>query len=232
MVPVRTQGVIVVGLLGLALTACSGQSEPAAQEQSPAAQLAAARTALEKSPAVKFTLESAGLPGKAIGVSGAKGTGVFTPPAFKGTLDATVGGVTGTVEVIAVEQDVYMKFFTPGFNKIDPSTYGAPNPAQLFNTRTGVTSLIGRTTDPVKGKKVRDGSDVLETFTGKLPGAAVADLFVIGDRNGTFDVTYGVTDSGHELRSVVLEGPFYAGSRATYTLHLESLAEPVAITRP
>ena len=31
---------------------------------------------------------------------------------------------------------------------------------------------------------------------------------------------------------MVLEGPFYAGSTATYTLRLKSLAQPVAITRP
>jgi lipoprotein LprG len=125
-----------------------------------------------------------------------------------------------------------MKFFTPGYNKIDPATYGAPNPAQLFNKQTGITSLIGKTQAPKKGGQVRDGSDVLTTYTGTVPGTAVADLFVIGDRSGTFDVTYGVTTPGKQLRSVVLSGPFYAGSTATYTLGLKNLAEPVAITRP
>jgi lipoprotein LprG len=60
----------------------------------------------------------------------------------------------------------------------------------------------------------------------------VADLFVIGDRTGTFDVTYGVTETGQELRTVLLKGPFYAGSTSTYSLRLKSLAAPVAITRP
>ena len=229
---VRLKGVAAACLVAAMLAACSGGSKAPAREASPAEQLAAARTNLEKSPAVAFTLVSEGLPGKAVGVSGAKGTGVFTPPSFKGTLNATVAGVTGTVDVVAVEQDVYMKFFTPGYNKIDPRTYGAPNPASLFDKQTGITSLVARTQDPARGAKVRDGSDVLDTFTGTVPGAAVADLLVIGDRNGTFAVTYGVTDTGKELRSVVLKGPFYAGSTATYTLHLKSLAQPVAITRP
>jgi lipoprotein LprG len=223
---------LVAFTLASTLSACSGSPEPKATPTPPAQQLAAARDKLEKSPAVQFTLESEGLPGKAVGVSGAKGTGVFNPPSFKGTLDATVSGITGTVDVIAVGDDVYMKFFTPGYNKIDPKTYGAPNPAQLFNTQTGVTSLIGKTQNLAQGPQQRDGSDVLDTFTGKLPGDAVADLFVIGDRNGTFDVTYGVTNTGHELRTVDLKGPFYPGSTATYKLHLKSLAEPVAIDRP
>ena len=228
-----SRGVVAVAVAALvALAGCTGGGDDRAPEPPPAERLAAARAALEKSPAVSFTLVSEGLPGKAVGVSGAKGTGLFRPPSFKGTLNATVGGVTGTVEIIAVEQDVYMKFFTPGYNKIDPKTYGAPNPAQLFNTQTGVTSLVDRTTGLAAGGRAREGSDVLDTFTGKVPGAAVADLFVIGDRTGTFDITYGVTETGDELRTVVLEGPFYAGSTATYNLRLQSLPRAVAISRP
>jgi lipoprotein LprG len=227
---VAVVGIAALGLVG-GLVGCSSDGGAPPKEGTPAQQLATARANLEKSPAVTFTLDATGLPSKAIGVSAAKGTGMFSPPSFKGTLNATIAGVSGTVEVIAVEQDVFMKFFTPGYNKIDPATYGAPNPAQLFNKETGITSLIGKTTSPAKGDKVRDGSEVLESFTGKVPGDAVADLFVIGDRSGTFDVTYGVT-SGTELRTVLLKGPFYAGSTSTYSLRLKSLAEPVAINRP
>jgi lipoprotein LprG len=227
----RLKGIAIAGIAALTLVGCSSGGEDPAKEGTPAEQLAVARTNLEKSPAVAFTLEATGLPSKAVGVSAAKGTGVFTPPSFKGTLNATVAGVTGTVEVIAIEQDVYMKFFTPGYNKIDPATYGAPNPAQLFNKETGVTSLIGKTQAPKKGGQARDGSEVLTTFTGTVPGDAVADLFVIGVRSGTFDVTYGVT-AEKQLRTVLLKGPFYEGSTSTYSLRLTSLAQPVAITRP
>ena len=226
--------VATVVAAALALAGCSGNGddEGGQSQESPAQALDAARDRLVTSPAVTFTLESEGLPGKAVGVSAAEGTGLFTPPSFKGTLNATIRGVTGTVDVIAVEQDVYLKFFTPGYAKIDPKDYGAPNPAQLFDQQTGVTSLVDKTSDPARGAKQRDGSDVLDTFTGTVPGSAVAELFVIGDKSGTFDITYGVTDTDHELRKVVLEGPFYAGSTATYTLHLERLAEAVAISRP
>ena len=228
----RLKGFAIAAIAALSLVGCSSAGDAPVKEGSPSEQLAAARANLEKSPAVTFTLDATGLPSKAIGVSAAKGTGLFTPPSFEGTLNATIAGVTGTVDVIAVEQDTYMKFFTPGYNKIDPAVYGAPNPAQLFNKETGITSLIAKTESLAKGDKVRDGSDVLLSFTGKVPGAAVADLFVIGDRAGTFDVTYGVTQSGQELRTVLLEGPFYAGSTSTYSLRLKSLAQPVAITRP
>ena len=199
--------------------------EAPAKEGTPAEQLAAARDNLEKSPAVTFTLDATGLPSKAIGVSAAKGTGLFTPPSFQGTLNATIAGVTGTVEVIAVEQDVYMKFFTPGYNKIDPADLwrAQPRPAVQQGDRHHQPDRQDPEPAP-RVSQVRDGSDVLTSFTGKVPGAAVADLFVIGDRTGTFDVTYGVTQSGKELRTVLLKGPFYAGSTSTYSLRLKSLA--------
>ena len=230
----RLAVVALTVVTALVLAGCSGDGDDeGAAQTSPAQALDAARDRLVSSPAVAFTLESDGLPSKAVGVSAAKGTGLFTPvPSFEGTLNATIRGVTGTVDVIAVEQDVYMKFFTPAYVEIDPTDYGAPNPAQLFDQQTGVTSLVDKTSDPARGAKQRDGSDVLDTFTGTVPGSAVADLFVIGDRSGTFEITYGVTDTDHELRKVVLVGPFYAGSTATYTLHLKRLAEAVAITRP
>ena len=86
--------------------------------------------------------------------------------------------------------------------------------------------------EEAEGEQAGDGAAVVDTYTGKVPGAAVADLFVIGDRSGTFDVTYGVTEDGDELRTVVLKGPFYAGSTSTYTARLTSLPQAVAISRP
>jgi lipoprotein LprG len=231
--PLRGSAValLTAGLLSTAVAGCSGDSNEA-PERSPAEQLAAAAARLEKSRSVTFTLESEGFPPRAVGVTAAKGTGRFAPPSFKGTLNATVGGVTGAVDVIAVEQDVFMKFFTPGYNKIDPATYGAPNPAQIFNPETGVTSLIDQTTAPTEKGRVRDGADVLTSISGTVPGDAVADLFVVGQRSSTFEITYGITESGDELRKVVLVGPFYAGTTSTYTLRLEELESAVEITRP
>jgi lipoprotein LprG len=217
----------------LLVAGCSGDQPGAqARQQTPGERLSSARAQLEKSPSVSFTLESEKLPGKAVGVSGAKGTGRFDPPSFQCTLNATVNGVSGSVDVIAVEDDVYMKFFTPDYNRIDPAEYGAPNPAALFDTETGITSLVGKTQGLAAGERTRDGADVVDTLSGTLPGSAVADLLVIGDRAGTYDVRYGITVPGGELRTVVLEGPFWPGTTSTYTLRLKPLESAAAITRP
>ena len=79
---------------------------------------------------------------------------------------------------------------------------------------------------------MRRGAEVLTTITGTLPGASVVDLFLIGDRSGSYAVSYGLTD-GQQLRTVGLTGAFFgAGTSSTYTLALDRYGQPVTITRP
>ena len=118
------------------------------------------------------------------------------PPAFKGTFKVTLNGVQADAEITSLDGEVYAKLpLIPGTNKIDPKTFGLPDPAVLFSPDQGLTTLLTATTSPVAGDKVRQGSEVLSTITGSLPGKAVTDLFLIGDSSGTFSVTYGLTDS-------------------------------------
>ena len=132
--------------------------------------------------------------------------------------------------------------FTTEFAPADPKEYNAPDPALLFAKDGGITSLMTATTDPVEGKTTRSGADVLKTITGKLPGASVVKLLNFGDPAKTFDVTYGITDPGGELRSVTLVGPFFDGATSTpatsttvtstYTLTLDKYGAPVEISKP
>jgi lipoprotein LprG len=140
--------------------------------------------------------------------------------------------------VVALDNVLYVKLpFTTEFAPIDPKAYNAPNPAQLFATEGGITSLVTATTNPVEGKATRAGADVLRTISGKLPGDSVAKLLNVGDATKTFDVTYGITDPGGELRSVTMTGPFYKGATATpatstYVLTLDKYGVPVEISKP
>ena len=119
-----------------------------------------------------------------------------------------------------------------GRDKIDPASLGLPDPATLFSPDAGLTTLLTKTTNPTVAGQVRAGSEVLTTITGTIPGDAVVDLFKIGDRNGTFAATYGLTEA-NELRQVTLTGPFFgAGTTSTYMLTLDQYGEPVTITEP
>ena len=231
-------------LMAAALTACSSTSDKAPQVRTltAAEQLAAAKAKADAATSMHLTLRSSDIPASANGVLGADGTGTHTP-AFKGTLDARISGFQAKVEVIALDKLLYLKLpFTTEFAQVDPKKYNAPDPAQLFATEGGITSLMTATTNLVEGKKIREGADVLRTFTGTLPGDSVVKLLNIGDAARTFEVTYGITDPGGELRSVTMVGPFYQGATSTaatstaatstYVLTLDKYGAPVEISKP
>ena len=207
-------------------------STPSASQLSPAQQLAAAKATVDAAPSVHLGLASSNVPQGASGVVSADGWGKH-PPAFKGTFKVTLNGIQADAEITSLDGDVYAKLpLVPGTNKIDPKTFGLPDPAVLFSPDKGLTTLLTATTSPVAGEKVRQGSEVLTTIKGTVPGKAVTDLFLIGDPNGTFQATYGLTDS-QELRQVVITGPFFgAGTTSTYTLTLDQYGQPVTITKP
>jgi lipoprotein LprG len=219
-------------LLAAALSACSSSADKPAQQLTATQQLAAAKAKADAATSMHLTLRSSGIPASANGALGADGSGTHTP-AFKGTLDARIGGFQAKVEVVAIGQLLYLKLpFTTQFAQVDPKEYNAPNPAQLFAPVGGITSLMTETTDLVEGKATRQGADVLKTITGKLPGTSVVKMLSIGDAAKTFDVTYGITDPGGELRSVTMVGPFYQGATSTYILTLDKYGAPVEISKP
>jgi len=218
--------------MAAAPAACSSSADKPAQQLTATQQLAAAKAKADAATSMHLTLRSSGIPDSANGALGADGSGTHAP-AFKGTLDARIGGFQAKVEVVAIGKLLYLKLpFTTEFAQVDPKEYNAPNPAQLFAPVGGITSLMTESTNLVEGKATRQGADVLKTITGKLPGASVVKLLSIGDAAKTFDVTYGITDPGGELRSVTMTGPFYQGAISTYTLTLDKYGAPVEISKP
>jgi lipoprotein LprG len=234
----RTKGKLAAAVLSalcvVTVASCSsdvGQA-PGQTQLSPAQRLAAAKAKVDAAPSVHLTLASTDVPQGANGVVSADGWGKH-PPAFKGTFKVTVSGVQADAEITSLEGKVYAKLpLVPGTHEIDPKTFNLPDPAVLFSTDKGLTTLLTATGSPTAGAQVRQGSEVLTTIKGSLPGMAVTDLFLIGDSSGSFTATYGITDS-QELRQVVLTGPFFgAGTSSTYTLTLDKYGQPVTITKP
>jgi lipoprotein LprG len=234
----RFAAAALAALCLMTTAACSGSgdtpSPTASTESTPSAaeRLATSKAKVDAAPSVHLTLASKDVPEGTNGIISADGWGAH-PPAFKGTFKVRFGGIEGDAEITSVDGAVYAKLpFLPGTRKVDPSTLGLPDPATLFSPDAGLTSLMTKTASPTVSGQVRAGSEVLTTITGTIPGAAVVDLFKIGDRNGTFDVTYGLAE-GDELRQVTLTGPFFgAGTSSTYVLTLDQYGEPVTITAP
>lgn len=214
------------------LTACSGGAEPEA-EADPRTALAEAKKAFDGAKYVGLTLSSTNVPRTENGVTGATGTGEIstTEPKFKGSVTATINGVSGSAEVITIGDAAYMKFFTPGYNPTDLAELGAPNPSDFFDPAKGISQLLVDTANPTAGTKVRDGAAVLQQYSGTLPGARIQELFNLGDGAGTFEVTYGITEDDR-LQLAEMTGPFFAGTTSTFTLRLKDYGTAVEITRP
>lgn len=199
----------------------------------PAQRLSAAKATLDAAPSVHLRLTSDSVPSGARGVVAAEGWAKH-PPAFKGTFKVTLAGVQADAEIISVDGATYAKLpLTPAMTKINPADFGLPDPAVLFgSTDKGIATLLTATKDPVAGDRVRKGSEILTTIKGTLPGPAVVDLFLIGDRSGSFTVSYSLTEQ-QQLREVRLVGPFFgSGTTSTYTLTLDKYGEAVTITKP
>jgi lipoprotein LprG len=222
-------------LLALALTlgtaACGTKS--ASDLGDPAAVMKTAQHTLEDTSGVTLALTTQDLPEGVQGVKGASGT-VTDAPAFDGTLTADTSLGTVSVPIISVDGTVHAKIpLTLGWSDIDPSDYGAPDPALLLSADQGIPAILAATTDVNEGDQVRGGTDnkeVLTTYTGTVPESAAAHL--VRGATGTFDATYGITADG-ELRTASWTGTFYPGKPSmTYSLTVDDYGTTQDITAP
>lgn len=216
----------------LLLSSCSQQDEETTRPDMLGPRLEAARTTLDDAETIDLSLTTEKLPSGVTGLLSATGKGNHSP-AFTGDVRVSAGGTGVEAQVISTGGEVYAKIaFAPGFNAIDPADFGAPDPAALVARTGGVSELLTKTTDLAAGDRSRDGDDVLTAVDGQLAGTDVKSLIPTADANGTFDVSYRLTDDD-VLRDATIAGPFYAGGdRVTYTLVATASDTPVEITAP
>jgi lipoprotein LprG len=195
--------------------------------------MAAAKHTLDHTSGVSLTLHTDNLPDGVTGVEDAEGIGTHDP-AFDGTITVNLKGQAFEVPVIAVDGKVYVQLpLTSGWQDIDPSDYGAPDPAQLMSPDHGFSTLLTETTDLERGDSVRGGEDnkeVLTEYSGTVSADAVRNI--IPTATGDFDATYTITDDD-ELRQARLTGVFYADSDPmSYVVTFEDYGTTKDITAP
>jgi lipoprotein LprG len=221
---------VLLLVCGAMLVSCSGGDHK--KSESPTKVLEKAKGNLDTTSGVRIKLSTKKLPTGVSGLLEADGIGTHAP-AFDGTIKVSLGGVVADAAVISTGGNVYAKLpFTTRFAKIDPSRYGAPDPSDLMNDDGGLSSLLTSTKDVEQGKQVREGKSVLTTYTGTVPGKAVAAVIPSADASADFQATYTIDDQDR-LAKAVLTGPFYPKSGdVTYTILFSDYGTKKNITAP
>ena len=224
----RLAGAVVtaVGLLGLQACTDAGGGTGNADEA-----LASAKQQLDDTPGVELELTTEKLPDGVEGIVSAVGTATHAP-AFDGDLEVKVNSITAVVPVVSVDGAVHAKLpFSDRFVEIDPADYAAPDPADLMAPEAGISSWLTAAEDVQAGDEVRSGEQVLTTYSGTLPGEAVAAVIPSASAESGFDVEFRLDDEDR-LVDAVIAGPFYGGDEVTYDLKLSAYGTDKDITAP
>ncbi len=222
----RSWGLLAAAAL-VVVSGCSGSSD---NSQSVGDRLADAKQHLDRARFIGFDLSSDGLPDGTTALESAHGTGTHAP-AFTGEVQINQG-MSFTAPLVAVNGQVYAKLPFVSWSTIDPADYGAPDPSELMNRSTGLSSLLTDVTAPASSGSERDGDQVLTKVSGSLPGSFVHALFPSAAQS-PFHVTFTLTDD-NLLHGVSITGPFYGSDSgsSTYLIELDLSADPVMITPP
>ncbi len=233
---VRFRGVCLALCAALAtvlLVSCSDdQGKPTGDDAGEV--LAEAKRLLDETPGFAIALSTPELPDGVSGILDASGTGTHDPAAFDGALKVKFSGITADVPVISVDGTVYAKVppLQAQWSEIEPQDYDAPDPVGLLDPDEGISTWLVEATDVEEGDQVRDGRTVVTTYSGRLPGDAVAASIPTAVAERSFDAEFRVDDEGRVVGGT-FTGPFYAqGDEVTYDLTISDYGATPEITAP
>lgn len=228
----RTRLLVVPLLATLVLAGCGG-GDDAEPEQTPDEVMAEAKANFDEAGAVRIDLATDATPESGNGVLGAEGV-LTDAPAFEGDVRILLNSLAATVPVVAVDGDVFAQIplLGSGWTPIDPVEYGAPDPAGFADPETGLSSLLTQLDGLEEGQQTRDGESILTTYTGELPGSAVAGIIPSADPDATFPTVVGVDEDGFAT-SVRITGPFFGdGSEVRYDVDFSGYGDDATISAP
>ena len=229
---VRALALVAFALVAPLLLAGCGQSKDKADEKTPAEVMEQAKKHFDDASSVHMALSTDSVPPSGDGVLGATGD-VTHDPAFKGDVKVLFQGFPAELPVTAVGGKVYAKLpFSAKSAVIDPADYGVPDPADFADPEKGLSSLLTQLDGLEKGKDTRSGDQILTTYTGTLPGAAVKEIIPSASAKETYETAIGVDEKGYAI-TVKITGIFFsAGKDVTYNVKFSDYGKGVKITAP
>lgn len=217
-----------VAVLSAAVAAC-GQPEGSALTM-----LTKAKSLLDATTSVHFTLSSTGARSdSSVTLLGGSGD-IQRPDAFHGTLRIVIAGYTTSVAAVSAHGTFYIQNpLDQQFESADPSMYGFADPGRLMDTKTGLSTLLLKCTDVSERGDDRSNGELLHELSCTLPGASVQALLTDAAPDQTVAATVGIAAGSGQLRRVVMTGPFYSStSSTTFSLVVDNYGENVTITPP
>ena len=179
---------------------------PSNDDQSPDDRLAEAKTSFDDAEYIGFTHETDNLPDDVDGLVSAEGTGTHDP-AFTGKVDVQTA-IAISADLIAVDGKVYAELPIVGWQRDRPGRLRRPRPGRPDGHRHAASRRCSpRPRTPRPATPTRDGSEVLTTIDGTIPGDDVKALFPSAGTDD-FDVTYTLTDD-NDIEAITVTGPFY-----------------------
>jgi lipoprotein LprG len=212
-----------------AVTGCGSRQ----YESDPHAVLLEGKRVIDNAPAVHFHLTSSDAQGGGTMITGADGD-AHRPDGFRGTLTIVQSGFNVTVHIISAQGYFYVQLpFTSSYQSTDPGKYGFGDPATLLDPNRGLSTLVTSALTTKMADRDRYNGEELYEVDVTLPGDKVAALLTSADKTQTVTGRIGVDVDTHQIRRVVLTGPFFDTTRkSTYTLVLDKYGENVSITPP
>jgi lipoprotein LprG len=215
------------------LTGCGGDDKAKAPTGGDATKaLAAAKKSFDDASSVHLTLATDSKPTSGDAVLGADGT-LTHQPAFEGKVKVVLSGFTADVPIVAVGGKVYAKLpLTPKYATIDPSEYGAPDPAEFADTSKGISGLLLKMKDVKGAGQERVGKQVVTKYSGTLSGSYVAPIIPSADDASTYDTVVGL-DADNRIVTLEVTGEFFSGGGdETYTIDFDDYDKSVKISAP
>jgi lipoprotein LprG len=224
----RRIGAAVVA--GAALLASCGTSSKSVAAP---ALLVTARTTINATHALHFTVTSNRLPNAGTTLTSGDGD-LARPGQLRGMFQISVDGLPTRVSIIETAGVFFVKLpFTSKYQITQPAKFGFSDPAQLIDPNQGVSRLLTE----IAGAKVtghtRVNGEVLETISGTVPGDAVTEFLPDVAPSRPVQLVLAINASNSQVRQVEVTGPFAVATvQSTYTVTLTSYGEAVTITAP
>lgn len=220
---------VLAALLMPQLSGCGGRT----YETDPRQLLSEGRQAVDSTPAVHFTLTSENAGGVATYISGGEGD-ARRPDGFAGSFSVSFNGLLLSIGVVSSGGTFYVKLpLRSTFEVTDPGKYGFSDPGHLINPDAGLSNLLSKAKTATLSDRDRLQGEELYEVAVTLPGDLVKALLTSADPSQDVRGTVGINVDNHEVRRVVLVGPFFEkGKDSTFTVILDNYGENVTVTPP